>query len=108
MSYRIQPSAQAEADIDRIFNWLFERSPQGAARWYESFWDTAERLREFPHSCTLATEAKDFPEELRCMLFGTTTGKTYRALFAIRGNVVHILCVRGPGQRRVKAKDIDT
>jgi hypothetical protein len=41
------------------------------------------------------------------MLFGTTTGKTYRALFAIRGDVVHILCVRGPGQRRVKAKDID-
>ena len=39
MSYRIQPSAQAETDIDRIFNWLSERSPDGAARGYESFWD---------------------------------------------------------------------
>ena len=44
MNYRIQPSAQAEADIDRIFNWLSERSPDGAAGWYESFWDATEPL----------------------------------------------------------------
>jgi plasmid stabilization system protein ParE len=36
MSYRIHTTAQAEADIDRIFTWLAARSPQGAARWYES------------------------------------------------------------------------
>jgi hypothetical protein len=50
MSYRIQPSAQAEADIDRIFNWLSARSP----------------------------------------------------------DVVHIRCVRGPGQKAASAKDIET
>jgi plasmid stabilization system protein ParE len=49
MSFRIHTSAQAEADIERIFTWLAARSPQGAARWYESFWDAAERLSEFPH-----------------------------------------------------------
>jgi hypothetical protein len=43
--YRIQPSAQAETDINRIFNCLSERSPDGAARWYESFWDATERLQ---------------------------------------------------------------
>jgi plasmid stabilization system protein ParE len=107
MSYRIHTTAQAEADIERIFTWLAERSPQGAARWYESFWDAAERLREFPHLSTLAREAKDFPEELRCLFFGTTRGRTYRALFAIRDDVVHILCIRGPGQKPVKAADID-
>jgi plasmid stabilization system protein ParE len=108
MSYRIQPSAQAEADIDRIFTWLSGRSPEGAARWYESFWEGAKRLKEFPLSCAIAAEAKDFPEELRCMLFGTKKGRAYRALFAVRGNVVHILCVRGPGEKPVKAKDIET
>jgi plasmid stabilization system protein ParE len=107
MSYRIQPSAQAETDIDRIFNWLSERSPDGAARWYESFWDATERLRKFPQSCSLATESKQFPEDVRCMLFGTKKGRTYRALFVVRDDVVHILCVRGPGEKAVKPKDIE-
>jgi plasmid stabilization system protein ParE len=50
MSYRIKPSAQAEAEIDRIFHWLSQRSPEGAARWYESFWDATERkIRQGGH-----------------------------------------------------------
>jgi plasmid stabilization system protein ParE len=30
MTYRVEPAAQAEADIDRIFAWLSQRSPEGA------------------------------------------------------------------------------
>jgi hypothetical protein len=56
MTYRIQPSAQAEADIDRFFNWLSERSPDGAVRWYESFWNAMERLKNFPRSSSIAAE----------------------------------------------------
>ena len=106
MSYSIEPSARAEADIDRIFHWLSERSPDGAARWYESFWDATERLKKFPNSCSLAPESSRFPEEVRCMQFGTTRGRAYRALFVVRGDVVHISCVRGPGKKLVKPKDI--
>ncbi len=32
-------------------------------------------------------------------------GRTYRALFVVRDDV-HILCVRGPGEKAVKPKDI--
>jgi plasmid stabilization system protein ParE len=74
MTYRIQPSAQAEADIDRIFNWLSQRSPDGAARWYESFRDATERLKQFPQSSGISAESHRFPEEVRCMPFGTTKG----------------------------------
>jgi hypothetical protein len=42
------------------------------------------------------------------MLFGTRRGRTYRVLFVIRGDVVQILCVRGPGERPVKPEDIET
>jgi plasmid stabilization system protein ParE len=108
MSYRIEPAAQALADIERIFGWIAHRSPDGAARWYESFWDAAERLREFPTACAMAAESSRFPEEIRCMLFGTPRGRTYRALFVIRGDVVHILCVRGPGEKNVTPNDIQT
>jgi ParE toxin of type II toxin-antitoxin system, parDE len=50
MTYRVQLTAQAEADIDRIFDWLFQRSPEGARRWYEAFWESAERLKSNPLS----------------------------------------------------------
>ncbi len=42
------------------------------------------------------------------MLFGTKRGGTYRALFVVRGDVVHILCIRGPGEKAVTPKDIQT
>ena len=41
------------------------------------------------------------------MLFKTRQGRTYRALFVIRGVSVHILCVRGPGERPVQPEDIE-
>jgi plasmid stabilization system protein ParE len=106
MTYRVEPTAQAEADIDRIFAWLSERSHEGARRWYESFWESAERLETFPLSCGLAPENDEFDYEVRHTLFGTKKGRTYRALFVITGDVVRILCVRGPGERLVKPNDI--
>src|SRR5262249_54544971 len=106
MTFRIEPTAQALADIERIFGWLSTRSVDGAARWYESYWDATERLTRFPRSCALAAESNRFQEEVRCMLFGTPQGRTYRALFVVRGESVHILCVRGPGEKDVTPKDI--
>jgi plasmid stabilization system protein ParE len=50
MTYRVQLAGQAEADIDRIFVWLFERSLDGASRRYEAFWEAAERLKYLDHS----------------------------------------------------------
>jgi plasmid stabilization system protein ParE len=107
MTYRVQLTAQAEADIDRIFLWLSERSLDGAWRWYEAFWESTERLKSFPFSCGLAPENDDFDEEFRQMLFGTSRGRAYRALFVVREDIVQILCVRGPGERRVKPRDIE-
>jgi len=107
MTYRVHLTAQAEADIDRIFDWLFQRSPEGARRWYEAFWESAERLKSNPLSSALAPEDDGFPEEVRQMLFKTRQGRTYRALFVIRVDSVHILCVRGPGERPVKPEDIE-
>lgn len=40
----------------------------------------------------LAAEADHFDESLRQVLFKTRRGRAYRALFVIRGRVVHVLC----------------
>jgi plasmid stabilization system protein ParE len=57
MTYRIEPTAQALGDIERILDWLSSRSLDGAARWYESLWDATERLKQFRRSCALAAES---------------------------------------------------
>ena len=50
MTYRVQASAQAEADIDRIFNCLFEGRKQGC----NSYWD-ASPFRS-PEMCMVSPE----------------------------------------------------
>lgn len=57
MSYRIEPTTQAFADVERIYDWLSQRSADGATRWYEPFRDATERLKHFPASCALAARA---------------------------------------------------
>ena len=95
MTYRVQLTAQAEADIARIFDWLFQRSPEGARRWYEAFWESAERLESNPLSSALAPEDDSFPEEVRQMLFKTRQGRTYGALFvtvSVGNDLVQLVC----------------
>lgn len=107
MTYRIQPSERAEADVTRIYVWLTRRSPDGATRWYEAFWNAMERLKAFPASCPQAAESSELGEDVRELLFGTKKERTYRALFVVKADVVHILCVRGPGERPVRPEDVE-
>ena len=107
MSYNIVLTARAEADLDRIYERLSQGIAKGAARWYQSFWRAVERLKTHPFSFVLAFEHDQFEEELRHLLFGTRHGRTYRALFVVRGEVVIIVAGRWPGERPMKPGDID-
>jgi plasmid stabilization system protein ParE len=107
MTYRVELTARAEADLDRIYERLSRGSAKGAARWYESFWNAVERFKTHPLSCVLAFEHDQFREELRHFLFGTRQGRTYRALFVVRGDVVKTVAVRWPGERPMKPRDVD-
>ena len=49
MSYRILPTAQAEADIERLYASLLERRGEDAARrWYEAYTAAVGRLLAMP------------------------------------------------------------
>ena len=106
MSYHVVLTSQAELDLNRIYERISRGSPKGAARWYQSFWSAIERLKKHPLSCALAFENDQFQEELRNLLFGTRRGRTYRALFVIRGDVVFIVAVRWPGERPMRPDDL--
>lgn len=100
----IEPTAEADAQI--IFDYIKERSSEGAARWYIAFQTAASRTLEMPESYPLAPENAAVEAEVRNFLFKTRRGHTYRGLFIIRDGVLRVVRVRGPGQPRVRKNDL--
>ena len=94
-------------DVTVIFEWIAQRSPDGAIRWLDAFEEAINQLRHNAANCSLAIEADDFGIDLRQSLFRTRRGKSYRLLFVIRGDVVYLAAVRGPGQEVVAAGDLE-
>jgi len=105
--HRLAVSRRAERDGDVIFNWLAERSPDGAANWYRALCDLLESLTENPERHALASESGFFAREIRQGLFKTRHGRMYRVLFAVSDEIVEVLAVRGVGQDFVRAEDLE-
>jgi plasmid stabilization system protein ParE len=97
---------RAEADIDRIYAWIAERSQQGAAHWYQAAREAIKRLARDAAEHGLAPESADVSIELRQKLFKTRRGHPYRLLYTIIGDEVRVLRVRSSGQAPVDFDDI--
>jgi len=106
MSFRVEITEAAYRDLDEILRWLSGRSLQTATLFTRRFEKALSRLENFPLSCGLAYENAFVDEELRHLLFGLRKGRSYRALFVVRGEIVTILRIRGPGQRTVSPEDL--
>ena len=106
MTYRIILQPSAESDVDQIVGYLAERSPQGAAAWCKAWNKLLAELRERAGGFGLAPESSQYEEEIRHALFKTRRGRTYRALFVIVYDTVHVIHVRGPGQNFVSPDEL--
>ena len=98
----------AREDVDSIYEWLTERSPAGASRWYSALLDASKSLETVPDRHALAPEASEVTEPVRQCLFRTRAGRLYRILFVIAGCEVRILRVRGPGQQLIATNDVSS
>jgi plasmid stabilization system protein ParE len=98
MTYNIILQPIAQSDIDRIIGYLAERSPQGAVAWCKAWDNLLAELRDRAESFALAPESSYHEDEIRQALFKTRRGRTYRALFVVVYDTVHVIHVRGPGQ----------
>ncbi len=107
MTLRVRVSSRAERDADTIFDWLAERSLDGAAHWYERYLATLHSLPDRAEECPTAPEADHLGLDLRQALFQTLKGRVYRSLFIIRESIIHIVSVRGAGQDLVSADDLE-
>jgi len=98
MGFTVRTLPRAEFDAQEIYDWIKERSPEGALRWWLAFEEACGRLEQQPSSYALATEAASSGREIRQVLFKTAQGRYYRALFIVVGDEVRVIRVRGPGQ----------
>lgn len=101
----VRISARAEGDIERILRFLRKRSTVGAVNWLAAFRSMLELLPEQVTMHPLADENAEHLETIRNALFRTRHGRTYRAIYILRGCEIFVTHVRGPGQRRVARED---
>jgi plasmid stabilization system protein ParE len=106
MSFTLTILPRAERDVQHIFNWIAERSPQGAKAWYAAFEDAARKATANPAGCPVASEAAQLNADIRQFLFKTRRGRVYRGVFKVAGNEVFLLRVRGPGQPPLAADEL--
>jgi plasmid stabilization system protein ParE len=86
MTYRVDISEVAEAEIDAAYLWISRRSPEGAGRWHAGLLQAIESLAEMPGRCPLARERGYFAQEVRQLLYGRGQN-LYRILFVIHDPV---------------------
>jgi plasmid stabilization system protein ParE len=98
MKFKVVALRRADVDVRHITRWLLQKSPSGALSWLRAYDRLISQLQENAGSYPAALENSDSSVALKEALFRTRRGKTYRAIFAIAGDEVRILRVRGPGQ----------
>lgn len=100
MAFRVNLTDRATRDLDAILEWLLaHEAGETGLRWFQKMRETIASLAEFPHRCPLAPENKEFPFEVRQLLYGRRKPHQYRVLFTIHEDEVIVLHIRH-GRRR--------
>jgi hypothetical protein len=106
MNFSVHELPKARADKRSIFEWLFERSPQGARAWLAAYNDILQRLENQATSFGAALENEDCELDVKQAFFKTKRGRVYRVLFFVDNTDAYVLRVRRPGQAPVKLIDL--
>ena len=102
MTFDVVVTARAESDLERIGDWLHERSPDGAMCWLAAASAAITGLASSPRRHSPAPENEFSDREVRNVLFKTRRGRIYRAVFYIEDATVVVTHIRGPRQRPLK------
>ena len=103
MAYLVRTLPPAEADAERIYDWVISRAPHRGPMWFNGLEAAVASLAENPQRCHRAPEAKEFDEDIRQLLYGKRHG-TYRILFRIDESAkrVDILHIRHGSQEHLR------
>ena len=60
MKYEVLIMPNAETEIDLAYEWISNRAPEAAIKWYNGMLDAVVTLETFPTRCPLAPEHEYF------------------------------------------------
>ncbi len=111
MAYQIEISPTAIKDVDRVFEWIKERSQSVdvAAKWLDECYEVILTLEEFPDRCSRAPESEQIGMDIRQLLYGRK--RSYRILFTIEfqglpnEGLVHIHRIMRSAQERLRYEE---
>ena len=106
MNYRVILQPRANRDIDGAVEWLASHSERTAFQWFNGIEAALSSLATNPERCALAAESELFPNPVRELLYGKRRG-TYRILFTIESEEVHVIAVRHGARRHLEGPDED-
>jgi plasmid stabilization system protein ParE len=101
---RVLVTRRARAQLNAAADWIEERAPETAERWFAQFAAESQSLSTTCASRPLARESRRMPFELREMLFGRR--RQWRVPFTIRGNDVLVMAVRHAARKDVTIDDL--
>ena len=94
MAFRVSYSAEAERNLDELFEWLLQQGAGNtASRWLQGLQEAIGSLQNQPSRCGLAPESEMLSLEVRQLLYGSKSN-VYRILFTIEDEVVNVLHIR--------------
>ncbi|MDA1014345.1 MAG: hypothetical protein O3A00_07815 [Planctomycetota bacterium] len=106
MTYKLEFTDEAKSNYWDLYEFIFDRLPQGAAAWDLALERSLDSLEAQPLACSLAPENEDHNAEIRQFFFKTPHGLSDRGLILVEDMVVYVLHLRGPGQDVMPAKDV--
>jgi plasmid stabilization system protein ParE len=101
---RVIVTQRALAQLNCTADWIAERAPETAERWFAQFAAKIQSLDQFAERCPQARESKLMPFQLRELLFGRR--RQWRVLFTIRGKEVLVMGIRHAAQDDVTMEDL--
>jgi plasmid stabilization system protein ParE len=94
MDFRVEFDLTARIELFATRDWIAERAPAGAEKWFQGLLARIETLNRFPRRCPIAPEARKFGDEVRVLTYGKKTANVHRILFVIEGDLIRILSIR--------------
>jgi plasmid stabilization system protein ParE len=86
VKYNVEITPAAERDIEEIWIYIANDSPENAADFILRFEDQINTLERLPERCPLIPENELLGSFYRHLLYGA-----YRTIFRVAGNTVYIL-----------------
>lgn len=106
MSYRLNITPRALAELEQEYAWLLRRTPQHAPSWYGGLVDQLFALETSNGSFRPALESDAFEEPLFEIRYGSRRHQR-RVLFIVRGKNIHVVSVRHGARKPLTSEELE-